>query len=73
MHGPHSHSHALDARREDSRRRMGVALANTVRIYQDDAIGAALTGSLPHLAEPGNLLTDVRAIVLKPERRRSAA
>ncbi|HEX8051336.1 MAG TPA: cation diffusion facilitator family transporter [Solirubrobacterales bacterium] len=68
MHGPHGHSHdhshALDARREDSRRRMGVALAINVLLFLAEAIGGILTGSLAVLADAGHLLSDVGSIVL---------
>jgi cobalt-zinc-cadmium efflux system protein len=66
MHGPsgHSHSHSLDARREDSRRRMGVALAINVALFGAEAIGGFLTGSLAVLADAGHLLSDVGSIVL---------
>ncbi|HET9592183.1 MAG TPA: cation diffusion facilitator family transporter [Solirubrobacterales bacterium] len=66
MHGPggHSHTHSLDARREDSRRRMGVALAINVGLFLAEAIGGFLTGSLAVLADAGHLLSDVGSIVL---------
>src|SRR4051812_37393278 len=66
MHGPggHSHAHSLDARREDSRRRMGVALAINVGLFLAEAIGGFLTGSLAVLADAGHLLSDVGSIVL---------
>ncbi|MFL5897963.1 MAG: cation diffusion facilitator family transporter [Solirubrobacterales bacterium] len=66
MHGSqgHSHSHALDARREDGRRRMGVALAINVGLFAAEAVGGFLTGSLAVLADAGHLLSDVGAIVL---------
>src|SRR3954469_1069267 len=66
MHGPsgHSHAHSLDARREDSRRRMGVALAINVGLFAAEAIGGFLTGSLAVLADAGHLLSDVGSIVL---------
>ncbi|HEX6456164.1 MAG TPA: cation diffusion facilitator family transporter [Solirubrobacterales bacterium] len=66
MHGPHghSHSHALDMRREDSRRRMWVALAINVGLLFAEAIGGFLTGSLAVLADAGHLLSDVGSIVL---------
>jgi cobalt-zinc-cadmium efflux system protein len=66
MHGPggHSHAHSLDARREDSRRRMGVALAINVGLFGAEAIGGFLTGSLAVLADAGHLLSDVGSIVL---------
>jgi cobalt-zinc-cadmium efflux system protein len=66
VHGPHGHdhSHALDARREDSRRRMVVALAINVGLFLAEAIGGVLTGSLAVLADAGHLLSDVGSIVL---------
>jgi cobalt-zinc-cadmium efflux system protein len=66
MHGPsgHGHSHSLDARREDSRRRMGVALAINVGLFAAEAVGGFLTGSLAVLADAGHLLSDVGSIVL---------
>ncbi|HET8564887.1 MAG TPA: cation diffusion facilitator family transporter [Solirubrobacterales bacterium] len=66
MHGPHghSHTHALDARREDSRRRMWVALAINAGLFLVEAIGGFLTGSLAVLADAGHLLSDVGSIVL---------
>ena len=66
MHGPsgHSHAHSLDARREDSRKRMGVALAINVGLLLAEAIGGFLTGSLAVLADAGHLLSDVGSIVL---------
>lgn len=66
MHGPHghSHTHALDARREDSRRRMWVALAINLCLFAAEAIGGFLTGSLAVLADAGHLLSDVGSIVL---------
>jgi cobalt-zinc-cadmium efflux system protein len=64
MHGPHGHSRALDARREDSRRRMWIALAINVGLLLAEAIGGVLTGSLALLADAGHLLSDVGSIVL---------
>jgi cobalt-zinc-cadmium efflux system protein len=64
MHGPHGHTHSLDARREDSRRRMLVALAINVGLFIAEAIGGFLTGSLAVLADAGHLLSDVGSIVL---------
>ena len=66
MHGPqgHSHAHALDARREDSRRRMAAALAINAGLFLAEAIGGFLTGSLAVLADAGHLLSDVGSIVL---------
>ncbi|HEX6601314.1 MAG TPA: cation diffusion facilitator family transporter, partial [Solirubrobacterales bacterium] len=66
MHGPsgHSHSHALDARRADSRRRMWIALAINVGLLLAEAIGGVITGSLALLADAGHVLSDAGAIVL---------
>ncbi|HET7417469.1 MAG TPA: cation diffusion facilitator family transporter [Solirubrobacterales bacterium] len=64
MHGPGGHSHALDARRADSRRRMRWALAINVGLFLAEAIGGILTGSLAVLADAGHLLSDVGSIVL---------
>jgi cobalt-zinc-cadmium efflux system protein len=64
MHGPNGHSHALDARREDSRRRMWIALAINAGLLLAEAVGGVLTGSLALLADAGHLLSDVGAIVL---------
>jgi cobalt-zinc-cadmium efflux system protein len=64
MHGPQGHTHALDARREDSRRRMGMALAINVVLLLAEAVGGILTGSLAVLADAGHLLSDVGSIVL---------
>jgi cobalt-zinc-cadmium efflux system protein len=66
-HGGHSHgfgAHALEARREDSRRRLAVALAINVVLLFAEAIGGVLTGSLAVLADAGHLLSDVGSIVL---------
>lgn len=64
MHGPHGHTHSLDARREDSRRRMLVALAINAALFLAEAVGGVLTGSLAVLADAGHLLSDVGSIVL---------
>jgi cobalt-zinc-cadmium efflux system protein len=66
MHGPHghSHSHALDARRADSRRRMRWALWINVGLLLAEAVGGFLTGSLAVLADAGHLLSDAGSIVL---------
>ncbi|HVY97800.1 MAG TPA: cation diffusion facilitator family transporter [Solirubrobacterales bacterium] len=66
MHGPggHSHSHSLDARREDSRRRMWIALAINAGLLVAEAVGGVLTGSLAVLADAGHVLSDVGSIVL---------
>jgi cobalt-zinc-cadmium efflux system protein len=67
MHGPgggHSHSNALDARREDSRRRLWVALAINAAMLVAEAVGGVITGSLAVLADAGHLLSDVGSIAL---------
>jgi len=64
MHGPHGHSHDLDARREDSRRRMWIALAINGGLLVAEAVGGVITGSLALLADAGHLLSDVSSIVL---------
>jgi len=64
VHGPHDHSHALDARRADSRRRMWWALAINVGLLLAEAVGGILTGSLAVLADAGHLLSDASSIVL---------
>lgn len=64
MHGPGGHSHTLDARRADSRRRMWIALAINVGMLLAEAVGGALTGSLAVLADAGHVLSDVGSIGL---------
>jgi cobalt-zinc-cadmium efflux system protein len=66
MHGPHghSHAHALDARRADSRRRMWWALSINLGLLVAEAIGGILTGSLALLADAGHVLSDAGSIVL---------
>jgi cobalt-zinc-cadmium efflux system protein len=56
--------HALDERREDSRRRMWIALAINASMVLVAAVGGVLTGSLAVLADAGHLLSDVGAIAL---------
>jgi cobalt-zinc-cadmium efflux system protein len=66
-HAGHSHSFgalALTARREDSSRRMWVALAINAGLLLAEAVGGILTGSLAVLADAGHLLSDVGSIVL---------
>jgi cobalt-zinc-cadmium efflux system protein len=66
-HGGHVHgfgAHALAARRDDSRRRMWVALGINAALLVAEAVGGVLTGSLALLADAGHLLSDVGAIVL---------
>ena len=67
----HGHSHlprgndaALAARREDSRRRMLIALAINVVMLAAGIVGGILTGSLALLADAGHVLSDVGAISL---------
>jgi cobalt-zinc-cadmium efflux system protein len=65
--GGHSHgfgAHALEARREDSRRRLVVALGINVVMLVAEAVGGVITGSLAVLADAGHLLSDVGSIVL---------
>jgi cobalt-zinc-cadmium efflux system protein len=67
--GGHGHSHgfgahALEARREDSRRRLVVALAINLVMLVAEAVGGVITGSLAVLADAGHLLSDVGSIVL---------
>jgi cobalt-zinc-cadmium efflux system protein len=67
--GGHGHSHgfgahALEARREDSRRRLVVALGINIILLVAEAVGGILTGSLAVLADAGHLLSDVGSIVL---------
>ncbi|HEX5714142.1 MAG TPA: cation diffusion facilitator family transporter [Solirubrobacterales bacterium] len=64
MHGPHGHSHSLDARRADSRRRMGIALAINAAMLVAGVVGGILTGSLALLADAGHVLSDVGSLVL---------
>ena len=66
-HAGHGHgfgAHALEARREDSRGRMRVALAINVGLLLAEAVGGVLTGSLAVLADAGHLLSDVGSIAL---------
>jgi cobalt-zinc-cadmium efflux system protein len=66
-HAGHSHgygAHALEARREDSRRRMWIALAINLGLLLAEAVGGVLTGSLAVLADAGHLLSAVGSIVL---------
>ncbi|HEY2715805.1 MAG TPA: cation diffusion facilitator family transporter [Solirubrobacterales bacterium] len=66
-HAGHSHgygAHALEARREDSRRRMWVALAINLALFAIEVVGGILAGSLAVLADAGHLLSDVASIVL---------
>jgi cobalt-zinc-cadmium efflux system protein len=66
-HGEHGQgfgAHALEARRDDSRRRMWVALGINVAMLVAEGVGGILTDSLALLADAGHLLSDVGAIVL---------
>src|SRR5207342_2681038 len=60
----HGHSHALGARRSDSRRRMWVALGINLGMFGAEAVGGVLTDSLAVLADAGHLLSDVGSIGL---------
>jgi cobalt-zinc-cadmium efflux system protein len=60
----HSHAHSLKARRQDTRRRLRVALALNVAMLAVEAVGGVLTGSLAVLADAGHLLSDVGSIGL---------
>ncbi len=64
MHGPHGHTHSLDARRGDSRRRIWLALGINLAMVVIGVVGGVLTGSLAVLADAGHLLSDVGAMVL---------
>ena len=63
MHA-HSHVHSLEARREDSRRRMWIALAINASMVLVEVVGGVLTGSLAVLADAGHLLSDTGSIAL---------
>jgi cobalt-zinc-cadmium efflux system protein len=54
----------LEARREDSRRRLEVVLAINLVLLVAEAVGGFITGSLAVLADAGHVLSDVGAIVL---------
>jgi len=54
----------LEARREDSRRRLEVVLAINVVLLVAEAVGGFVTGSLAVLADAGHVLSDVGAILL---------
>jgi cobalt-zinc-cadmium efflux system protein len=60
----HAHTHNLDGRREDNRRRMRIALAINVTMLVAAVLGGLLTGSLALLADAGHVLSDVGAIAL---------
>jgi len=64
VHGPHGHTHSLDARRGDSRRRIRAALAINLAMVAVEVAGGLITGSLAVLADAGHLLSDVGAMVL---------
>jgi cobalt-zinc-cadmium efflux system protein len=55
---------ALGERREDSRRRMWIALAINVAMLGVEIAGGIITGSLALLADAGHLLSDVGSIGL---------
>lgn len=66
-HAGHSHgygAHALQARREDSRRRLWIALAINVGLLVFGVVGGLITGSLAVLADAGHVLSDAGAIAL---------
>jgi cobalt-zinc-cadmium efflux system protein len=65
-HG-HSHgygAHALEARREDSRRRLWIALGINLGLLVFGVVGGLITGSLAVLADAGHVLSDAGAIAL---------
>ncbi len=62
--GVHGHTHGLQARRRDSRRRMWIALAINVAMLVVEAVGGVITGSLAVLADAGHLLSDVGSLGL---------
>lgn len=71
MHGPHrshgrghGHSHALDARRADSRRRLWAALWINVALLAIEVVGGIVTGSLAVLADAGHVLSDLGSVAL---------
>jgi cobalt-zinc-cadmium efflux system protein len=55
---------ALAARRADSGRRMGMALAINLALLVAEAVGGLITGSLALLADAGHVLSDAGAIAL---------
>jgi cobalt-zinc-cadmium efflux system protein len=66
-HAGHSHgygAHALQARREDSRRRLWIALAINLGLLVFGVVGGLITGSLAVLADAGHVLSDAGAIAL---------
>jgi cobalt-zinc-cadmium efflux system protein len=60
----HGYAQALDARRDDSRRRLWIALAINGAMLAVEVVGGLLTGSLAVLADAGHLLSDVGSIGL---------
>lgn len=66
-HAGHSHgygAHALEARREDSRRRLWIALGINLGLLAFGVVGGLITGSLAVLADAGHVLSDAGAIAL---------
>ena len=66
-HAGHSHgygAHALEARREDSRRRLWIALGINLGLLVFGVVGGLITGSLAVLADAGHVLSDAGAIAL---------
>jgi cobalt-zinc-cadmium efflux system protein len=60
----HDHDHLLDARRQENRSRMQLALAINVAMLAIAVVGGLVTGSLAVLADAGHVLSDVGAIAL---------
>ena len=63
MHS-HTHGHALELRRADSRRRLWIALAINGSMVAIEVAGGIITGSLAVLADAGHLLSDAGSIGL---------
>jgi cobalt-zinc-cadmium efflux system protein len=61
---PHTHGHALELRRADSRRRLWIALAINGSMVAIGVAGGIVTGSLAVLADAGHLLSDAGSIGL---------
>jgi cobalt-zinc-cadmium efflux system protein len=64
VHGPHRHTHALAARRGDTRRRIWIALAINAAMVAVEVAGGVLTDSLAVLADAGHLLSDVGSMAV---------